>query len=96
MARERATRLKEHVGARISEIRRGKGWAQEQLAVRLGVTAQWISRLERGVENSTLETLAAVAKALNVKVVELFGELEANPELPAKASRRNASRARRS
>ena len=53
----------------IKTIRLRKGLTQKQLAVRLGVIQQHISRIESGQENVTFDTLYNIAKALNTRLV---------------------------
>jgi transcriptional regulator with XRE-family HTH domain len=95
VAKSRVERLKSLVGRRISEIRRSQGLPQEQLAVRLGVSVQWTSRVERGLENLKLETVATLAHALGVEAVEFFTDAEADPDLPARVPRRDLRKKRR-
>jgi transcriptional regulator with XRE-family HTH domain len=93
--KERPANVKAHVGSRISEVRRRKEVPQEQLAARLDVSTQWLSRLENGHENATIETLVRVANALGVRVLNLFEDGEADADLPARVPRRDAKRRRR-
>ena len=86
MPRERPAKVKAHVGSRIAAIRKRDGVSQEQLAARLDVSTQWLSRLENGHENATIETLVRVANTLGVAVVALFQEAE----LRARRKRRSA------
>ena len=61
-------KLKKDVGAQIVTIRRDQGVTQEALAEKLGVSTQWLSRVENGHENVTVETMVKVAKALKSSV----------------------------
>lgn len=45
---------------------------QEELAHRAGISAVFLSDIERGVENVTLETIAKLGKGLGVKLGELL------------------------
>jgi transcriptional regulator with XRE-family HTH domain len=96
VAKLRAAQVRIHVGARISELRRKQGTSQEQLADRLDVTTQWLSRVENGHENLTLETLTRIANALSVQIVELFGDADSDPSLPARVPRRDSKKRQRS
>lgn len=55
-------------GKRISDIRREQNLSQKELAKKIGVSQQLISRIEKGGENISLVTLANIAHALNKKV----------------------------
>ena len=76
VAPESPERLVKRVGRRITDIRRGLGLTQEAFAEALSVSVQYASRIETG-ENLTLHTLAKIARALHVEVIELFEPPEA-------------------
>jgi putative transcriptional regulator len=59
------------VGAKIKQLREGKGWSQSELTRAAGLTNGLVSRLEAGEGNPTLKVLAAIGKALGVSVSEL-------------------------
>ena len=59
-------------GNKLRELRLSKGFTQEQLANELGVEISQISRIERGVINTSVTTLYAVSKTLNIDVSQLF------------------------
>lgn len=58
----------ETVGRNIADIRRGQGLSQKELAKKIGVSQQLISRIENGGENISLTTLTRIARMLNRKV----------------------------
>jgi UDP-N-acetylglucosamine 1-carboxyvinyltransferase len=60
------------VGRRIAELRRHRGWTQEQLAERLGIQANNLQRIELGMQNLTLRTLVRLANGLGVGLMALF------------------------
>lgn len=60
------------IGARIKSLRGGRGLTQEQVAERTGLSVNFVSRIERGLENPTLDTLLGLAKALKVDPLDLF------------------------
>lgn len=47
---------------------------QEELAHRAGISAVFMSDIERGVENVTLETIAKLSKGLGTKLGELLAK----------------------
>ena len=55
---------------RIRPLRLEKGWSQEQLATIAGLSTRTVQRIENG-EQASLETLSAIAAALNVQVSDL-------------------------
>lgn len=60
------------VGLKIKEIRKSKGWTQEQLAETASIHYSYIGGIERGERNISLETLQKIIDALEVSAVELF------------------------
>jgi len=60
------------LGRRIKELRRARGLSQEQLAERMGINAKYLSSIERGRENPTLDLLLKLAKSLRVETAGLF------------------------
>jgi transcriptional regulator with XRE-family HTH domain len=72
--------IKRMVGGRIRAARRAKGMSQLALAERSELSADFIGKVERGTTSPSLESLQAIATALNVPLGELFvGELGAGP-----------------
>lgn len=49
-----------------------KGLSQERLAELAGVSPSTISLIERGVQSPTVETVGAIAKALDIELYKLF------------------------
>ncbi|WP_315774689.1 MULTISPECIES: helix-turn-helix transcriptional regulator [unclassified Bradyrhizobium] len=48
--------------------------SQEQLAVDADVNRTYVSGVERGVENPTIELLERLAKALSIELADLFAK----------------------
>jgi len=59
-------------GGRIRKLRRQKGWTQEELAAKVGLTHSQISNAERGERGISLEALERIAHALHVKIGDLL------------------------
>lgn len=74
---------KKLIGRRIKEIRKNKGLSQEQLAEKAETSQNYLSRMERGTENPTLDMLIKLANALAVEIWEMFdfGHVESQKEL---------------
>lgn len=62
----------EKIGKNIQRIRKKAGVTQEELADKVGVHVSYISRIERGVVNSSIEVIESIAKALKVKSSEIL------------------------
>lgn len=59
------------IGRNAARIRRERGLTQEQLAVRSGLSQQYISGLERGKRNPAIVTIYELALALGVSHMDL-------------------------
>ena len=70
--------IKRAVGKRIKIVRQRNELTQDQLAEQVGLSPKYISGIERGVENPTMDILIRLAKMLRVEPYDLFlfGESE--------------------
>lgn len=59
------------LGANISERRRKLGWTQAELAERIGVDTETVSRFERGNNLPSLQRLEKLADALKIPLYRL-------------------------
>lgn len=57
---------------KLSELRRSRGWSQEQLGEKLGVTRQTISKWELGTTTPEMEKLAAMSDLFGITTDELI------------------------
>ena len=62
-----------NMGKKIAEARRGIGLTQKELAERVGVTAQAVSKWERGSSCPDIAILDEIAESLGVSVSQLLG-----------------------
>ncbi len=62
------------IGKRIAESRRSAGFTQEELANRLGVTPQALSKWEKGASSPDLEMLTSLCDILGVSADYLVGK----------------------
>ena len=60
------------LGENIKRIRTEKGMSQGDICRATGADRAYISNIESGNKNPTLETLAKIADALDVKIDELL------------------------
>jgi transcriptional regulator with XRE-family HTH domain len=68
----RDEKLLKKLGKRISMLRKAQEISQSQLAFEASLPLMQISRIERGVVNSSISTLSAIAKALDISLKDLF------------------------
>jgi transcriptional regulator with XRE-family HTH domain len=72
---------RKRLGARIKQLRQVRQETQERLAERIDINPKYLSSIERGEENPTLDLLIRVAKGLRVELYELFMfEAEGSPD----------------
>lgn len=60
------------LGKRIRNFRKTRGFTQEELGEKSGLSYKYIGEVERGKVNVSLESLGRVADALSLKLVDLF------------------------
>ncbi|MEZ8267851.1 helix-turn-helix domain-containing protein [Vibrio cyclitrophicus] len=66
------------VASTIRRLRKGKGLSQEELAERANLDRTYISGIERGVRNITLESLELIVLGLDMDICHFLKELEQN------------------
>ncbi|MDR0218545.1 MAG: helix-turn-helix domain-containing protein [Enterobacteriaceae bacterium] len=59
-------------GQRIRYLRKESGMSQEAFADKCGLDRTYISGIERGVRNPTLEIVHVLADGLQIEIKELF------------------------
>jgi len=64
--------IEKRIGAKITEIRLTRKLTQAQLAEKVNVSVETISRLERGVSIPSLKTLENIAQSLNAPLTTFF------------------------
>jgi transcriptional regulator with XRE-family HTH domain len=64
--------IKLNFGKRLRELREAKGMTQESLAHEAGLDRTYISSVERGERNISLENIERLALALGVKIKDFF------------------------
>ena len=68
----KANEQDKRLAKQIQKIRKAKRMTQEELAERVRVSPLWIGYLETGYRVPSLRILYKIAKALGVKVKDLF------------------------
>jgi transcriptional regulator with XRE-family HTH domain len=68
--------LEQSFGVILREKRKDQGFSQEALALEAGIDRNFVSLLERGLNQPSLSTIFKLADALNLKPSDLVMELE--------------------
>ena len=63
---------KKLIGLRIKELRRTKNISQEKLSEKIGISSKYLSSIERGKGNPSLDTVIKLAVALDVELSDIF------------------------
>lgn len=79
-----STLLRKRFGQRIKELRKAAGMSQEAFADRCGFARSYMSRVERGAGNPSLDAIEVLAEGLGVRVAELFEPTTTPPTKPKK------------
>ena len=74
MSNKSKPNIKKRFGCAIKQRRQELGISQEELSFRSGLHRTYISDIERGFRNLSLENIEKLAKALKVKVSTLFSK----------------------
>lgn len=64
--------LRKTLGARVRQLRRNAGVSQEDFADSCGFARSYMSRVERGTANLSLDAVERLAAAFGITVEELF------------------------
>lgn len=64
------------MGMRIRQVRKAKGWSQDELAKKCGISMSFLGHIERGSRIMSLETFVSLCAALDTTADELlWGEV---------------------
>lgn len=72
MRQKDATGIKQRFGLAIKQRRQELGISQEELSFRAGLHRTYISDIERGSRNPSLENIEKLAKALEIPLSAFF------------------------
>ncbi len=68
--------LRKRFGQRVRQLRKETGLSQEAFADKCGFARSYMSRVERGGANPSLDAIQIIADGLEIPVVRLFEEPE--------------------
>ncbi len=60
------------MGMRIRQIRKIKGWSQDELAKKCGISMSFLGHIERGTRIMSLETFVSICGVLDANADELL------------------------
>lgn len=60
------------IGARIRQLRKARGWSQDKLARKCGISMSFLGHIERGTRIMSIETLNSICLALDASADELL------------------------
>lgn len=63
--------LKEIVAINVRRLRHDRGWNQEDLADRVGLSARYIGQIERAQASMTITVLGRIANAFEIEAAKL-------------------------
>ena len=64
-------------GRRVRELRKSRGWSQEEFALHVGLDRSYVGGVERGERNIGLENICLIAASLGVPPSNLFERWDA-------------------
>ena len=70
--------MKESFGQRFQKLRKAKGFTQEQIAERVNISYQAVSKWENDISSPDISILGELANILEVTVDELLGRVDPN------------------
>ena len=68
--------LQEDLGRTIIRLRKEKGYSQEAFANEAGIDRRYMSDIEKGKRNISIDILDRVCNKLGIKISEFFVEVE--------------------
>lgn len=69
---KKINKLSSKVGTKIKLERTKRGWSQEKLAGLANLNVNSIGTIERGISSPSIDTLAQIASAFEMEVIDLI------------------------
>lgn len=69
---KKSDKIKVLFGQRVKQLRQQAGMSQETFADKCGLDRTYVSGIERGVRNPTLEVIEVIARGLEIELNHLF------------------------
>lgn len=72
--------LAKRFGELVRRLRQERGYSQEEFSFKVGLHQTYVSSVERGERNVTIQTAQRIARALDTSLARIFEELERKAE----------------
>ena len=82
-----AKTLAHHLGVVIRELRKEAGLSQIVFGEKCGFYQTYLSRIENGTANPTINAVEVIAKALGISIFDLLSLVKSQMEVARKRSR---------
>lgn len=82
--------IETYFGQRIKQLREAREISQEEFAYHADLSAQYVSRIERGVHSPSLMVIEKIAKALDMPISELMLHVEKSMPGETRRARRRS------
>lgn len=69
---KKSDKIKVLFGQHVKKLRQQTGMSQETFADKCGLDRTYVSGIERGVRNPTLEVIEVIARGLEIELTHLF------------------------
>ena len=73
--------IHEKFGLAVATLRKERGYSQERFAFEANIARKYMSDIENGKRNVSLDVIKRIADKLEIRVSELFQEVEKVGEL---------------
>jgi len=70
--RAKPYKVNQDLGKKIRRLRHRQNVSQEELAEKAGIHRTYMGKIERGESNPPVRTVSKIAKALKIKISDLF------------------------
>ena len=68
------------IGARIRQVRKTKGWSQDMLAKKCGISMNFVGNIERGTKKMSMDTFAVLCRELETDADALLWGVVQSPD----------------
>ena len=75
---EKEITVEQIIGKRIGQLRRAKGYTQQQFAEIIGLSTNYLSDIERGKSSARLDKLVTIINALGCSADDIFCDVTRN------------------